>query len=73
MGKTYAKEGRPRGAATAHRQGRTGRRQPAGGGDGGGRVHFAFAQGLVNPALIGHYTPEAVVAAVDYHRDRLFT
>ncbi|MFI7130593.1 TetR/AcrR family transcriptional regulator [Nonomuraea sp. NPDC050153] len=34
-------------------------------------VLFAFAQGLVQPALIGHYSPEAVVAAVDYHLDRL--
>ncbi|MEU4405202.1 TetR/AcrR family transcriptional regulator [Streptosporangium sp. NPDC023963] len=35
-------------------------------------ILFALVQGLVNPALIGHYTPEAVVAAVDYHLDRLF-
>ncbi|MFI6741102.1 hypothetical protein ACIBI9_49980 [Nonomuraea sp. NPDC050451] len=34
-------------------------------------VLFAFAQGMVHPALIGHYSPEAVVAAVDYHLDRL--
>ncbi|WP_336206609.1 TetR/AcrR family transcriptional regulator [Nonomuraea sp. LPB2021202275-12-8] len=35
-------------------------------------ILFAFAQGMVNPALIGHYAPDEVVAAVDYHLDRLF-
>jgi hypothetical protein len=34
-------------------------------------ILFTFAQGMVHPALIGHYSPEAVVAAVDYHLDRL--
>ncbi|MEV0385914.1 TetR/AcrR family transcriptional regulator [Nonomuraea sp. NPDC050643] len=36
-----------------------------------GRVLFALAQGLGQPTLIGHYTPEAAVAAVDYHLARL--
>ncbi|MBB5783669.1 TetR/AcrR family transcriptional regulator [Nonomuraea jabiensis] len=34
-------------------------------------ILFAFAQGMVHPTLVGHYSPEAVVAAVDYHLDRL--
>ncbi|WP_049567773.1 TetR/AcrR family transcriptional regulator [Nonomuraea sp. SBT364] len=35
-------------------------------------VLFAFAQGLVHPALIGHYSPDEVVNAVDRHLARLF-
>ncbi|MFC7584391.1 TetR/AcrR family transcriptional regulator [Nonomuraea antimicrobica] len=32
---------------------------------------FAFAQGMVNPVLIGHYTVEDAVSAVDYQLRRL--
>jgi hypothetical protein len=35
-------------------------------------ILFGLAQGLVNPALICHLSPEEVVATVDYHLDRLF-
>ncbi|GII57684.1 transcriptional regulator [Planotetraspora thailandica] len=35
-------------------------------------ILFTMAQGMVNPALIGHLTPEQVEAAVDYQLDRLF-
>ncbi|GAA1262786.1 transcriptional regulator [Planotetraspora silvatica] len=35
-------------------------------------ILYTMAQGLVNPALIGHLPPEEVVATVDYHLDRLF-
>ncbi|MFG1947023.1 TetR/AcrR family transcriptional regulator [Nonomuraea sp. NPDC048826] len=35
-------------------------------------ILFAFAQGMVSPTLIGHYTTGEVVAAVDYHLSRLF-
>jgi hypothetical protein len=34
---------------------------------------FAFAQGMVNPILIGHYTAEDAVAAVDHQLRRLST
>ncbi|SEF81843.1 DNA-binding transcriptional regulator, AcrR family [Nonomuraea solani] len=34
-------------------------------------ILFMFAQGLVQPTLVGHYPPEAVVAAIDYHLARL--
>ncbi|MEV4455054.1 TetR family transcriptional regulator C-terminal domain-containing protein [Microbispora sp. NPDC049633] len=35
-------------------------------------ILFAITQGLVNPTLIGHYTEETVVDAVDRHLDRIF-
>lgn len=34
-------------------------------------ILFTFALGMVNPTLIGHYTPEQVTAALDYHLTRL--
>ncbi|WP_214322933.1 TetR/AcrR family transcriptional regulator [Nonomuraea sediminis] len=34
-------------------------------------ILYAFAQGIVNAALVGHYTPKEVVAALDYHLARL--
>ncbi|WP_327085570.1 TetR family transcriptional regulator C-terminal domain-containing protein [Nonomuraea sp. NBC_01738] len=36
-------------------------------------VLFAFAQGMVNPLLIGHYRAEDAVAAIDYQLRRLST
>jgi AcrR family transcriptional regulator len=35
-------------------------------------ILFAITQGLVNPTLIGHYTEETVIEAVDRHLDRIF-
>ncbi|MGW0807676.1 TetR/AcrR family transcriptional regulator [Nonomuraea sp. NPDC002799] len=34
-------------------------------------ILYAFAQGIVNATLVGHYTSEEVVAALDYHLARL--
>jgi TetR/AcrR family transcriptional repressor of bet genes len=36
-------------------------------------ILFAITQGLVNPTLIGHYTQETVIKAVDHHLDRIFS
>ncbi|MED7923862.1 TetR/AcrR family transcriptional regulator [Nonomuraea sp. LP-02] len=35
------------------------------------RILYAFAQGIVNATLVGHYTPEEVAALLDYHLARL--
>ncbi|GAA4577301.1 TetR/AcrR family transcriptional regulator [Planotetraspora kaengkrachanensis] len=35
-------------------------------------ILYTMAQGLANPALIGHLSSDDVVATVDYHLDRLF-
>ncbi|MEV4087994.1 TetR/AcrR family transcriptional regulator [Nonomuraea fuscirosea] len=32
---------------------------------------YAFAQGIVNPTLVGHYTPDDVAALLDHHLSRL--
>ncbi|MGC5014439.1 hypothetical protein ACLQ2R_27050 [Streptosporangium sp. DT93] len=32
---------------------------------------YAFAQGIVNATLVGHYTPDQVTALLDYHLERL--
>ncbi|WP_440101949.1 TetR/AcrR family transcriptional regulator [Streptosporangium sp. H16] len=34
-------------------------------------ILYAFAQGVVNATLVGHYTPEEVAALLDYHLARL--
>ncbi|MDA0634405.1 TetR/AcrR family transcriptional regulator [Nonomuraea sp. MCN248] len=34
-------------------------------------ILYAFAQGIVNTTLVGHYTPEGVAALLDYHLARL--
>ncbi len=34
-------------------------------------ILYAFAQGIVNATLVGHYTPEEVAALLDYHLARL--
>ncbi|MEU7004308.1 TetR/AcrR family transcriptional regulator [Nonomuraea sp. NPDC046570] len=34
-------------------------------------ILYAFAQGIVNATLVGHYTPEEVTALLDYHLARL--
>ena len=34
-------------------------------------ILYAFAQGIVNATLVGHYTPEQVAALLDYHLARL--
>jgi hypothetical protein len=34
-------------------------------------ILFTFALGMVNPTLIGHYTPAQVTATLDYHLTRL--
>lgn len=34
-------------------------------------ILYAFAQGIVNATLVGHYTPEEVVALLDHHLARL--
>ncbi|WP_433361528.1 TetR/AcrR family transcriptional regulator [Streptosporangium sp. CA-115845] len=34
-------------------------------------ILYAFAQGIVNATLVGHYTPKEVAALLDYHLARL--